>query len=345
MRLAASHITHLLNALYASDVTTVTVTHPCETIGTLLEIDISDPLSSTVRFTQGALVYQDMREAIHTAHGEQAYSELPDRQSYIRALVAGKLIQVENHDDIKTFFRRHGYADLDAGHQPVALGIDTNLFAWRMVDALKLDPERYSDSSGRRPVNGFALTTGVYEELNWHYNHYETRALESAFGPEFAKLDNQPAGSNREGFLGLFEYRRLRDHRYADTLESDVGDTAIVETYAEYDQDTRKQIVLLSNDHGFVDRARDAGVLAKHVRFPVDIPRQVTVSWDTVQEALYVLAIVFGVIRLPKVTVYGVWNGKSGADWRQRQLKVACRSDAIATRLRRDHAITADYSA
>jgi len=45
------------------------------------------------------------------------------------------------------------------------------------------DPERYSDDKGRSPVNGFALATGIYEELNWHYNHYETRALEDAFDP------------------------------------------------------------------------------------------------------------------------------------------------------------------
>lgn len=344
MLLQASHSTHLLNALYASDVSTVTVDHPCETIGQLLTVDITDPVASTVQFTQGALSYQDTRETIHTKHGEQAYKELPDKESYIRALVAGGLVDVANHADITTFFRRHGHADLDAGHQPVALGIDTNLFAWRMADALALDPERYSDSNNRTPVNGFALATGVYDELNWHYNHYETRALEDAFGPEFASLDNQPAGANREGFLGLFEYRRLRDHRYADTVESETGDAAIVDAYAAYDHESRKQVVLLSNDHGFIDRAHDAGVLAQHVSFPVDIPRQVTVSWDTLQEALYVLAVVFGVIRLPKVTVYGVWNGKSGADWRRRRLKIECRSEAIAARLRRDHAITAAYS-
>jgi hypothetical protein len=49
---------------------------------------------------------------------------------------------------------------------------------------------------------------------------------------------------------------------------------------------------------------------------------------------------VFGVLRLPKVTLYGAWNGKTGDDWRQRQLEVDCRSAGVEQALRRDNAIT-----
>jgi hypothetical protein len=345
MKIARHHITHLLNALHTEGVTRLTVAHPCEQIGDLLEVDISDPVNTTVRFTQGALTYQDTRDALHTQYDERIYDDLPDKNTYIRALVASGLIDIENQADVETFIKQYGYPDLDAGHQPVALGIDTNLFAWRMPDVLELDPERYTDANGRRPVNGFALATGVYDELNWHYNHYETRALEDAFGPEFARLDEQPAGANRQGLLGLFEYRRLRDNRYADTIESDTGDASIIESYAAYDRDNRKRVLLLSNDYGFVEMARNNGLLAKHVSFPVDIQRKVTVSWDELQDTLYTLSVLFGVLRLPKVTLYGVWNGKSGEDWQRHRLDVDCRSDRVETKLRRDRAITTEYEA
>ena len=345
MEVSRDHITHLLNALYTEGITTISVKHPCEEVGELLKIDISDPVATRVTFTQGAITYQDAREEIHPTYGEQAYDELPNKETYIRALVGGGLIDIENSDQVTRFFRQQGYPDLDSGHQPVALGIDTNLFAWRMTDALELDPERYTDSKGRSPVNGFALTTGVYDELKWHHNHYETRSLETAFGSEFARLDNQPAGSNREGILGLHEYRRLRDHRYADTIESEKGDEEIIEAYAAYDQNSRKRVILLSNDYGFIELARDSGVLAQHVSFPVDIPRTVTVSWDEIQDALYTLTVLFGVLQLPKVTLYGVWNGKSGDDWQQQRLDVDCRSENVRAKLQRDRAVTTEYEA
>jgi hypothetical protein len=343
MRLPRQHATALLNALYTDGVTTVSVTHPCEDIDELLRIDISEPRNTIVRFSQGALTYQDAREALETTYDERAYDDLPDKETYIRALVAGGLIEIENSERVETFFRRYGYPDLGAGHDPVALGIDTNLFAWRILDMLELDPERHNDEKGRSPVNGFALATGIYDELNWHYKHYETRSLEDAFGPEFARLDGQPAGGNREGFLGLYEYRRLRDRRYADTIESDKGDEAIVEAYAEYDENSRKRVILISNDYGFVDRAQDKGVLAQHVSFPIDVPRKVTVSWDEVGNVLYTLSVLFGVLRLPKVTLYGVWNGKSGEDWQHQRMEVDCRSERVEQKLRRDRAIMTEY--
>jgi hypothetical protein len=345
MHLEQTHITHLLNALYTEDVTSVSVKHPCDDIGELLRLEISDPAETIVRFTQGALTYQDTREEIHTTYGERVYDDLPDAETYVRALIAADLIDIENADDVASFFQRYGYPDLDAGHEPIALGIDTNLMAWRMPDVLRLDPTVYSDSAGRSPVNGFALATGVYDELSWHHKHYETRSLEDAFGPEFARLDNQPAGANREGFLGLYEYRQLRDHRYADTVESEKGDESIIDAYAEYDSNNRKHVILLSNDYGFVDRANDAGVLAQHVSFPVDTPRKVTVTWDELHNLLYILAVLFGVLKLPKVTIYGVWNGKSGDDWQRRRLDIECRSDRVKQKLRRDRAITTEYEA
>ena len=343
MRLPARHTTHLLNALYTEGVTTVSVSHPCQDIGELLAIDITEPTNTIVRFSQGALTYQDAREELRTKYDERAYNDLPEKEKYIRALVAGTLIDIENHDEVETFFRQKGYPDLDAGHEPVALGIDTNLFAWRILDALELDPERYSNDKGRSPVNGFALATGIYDELHWHYKHYETRSLEDSFGPEFGRLDGQPAGDNREGFMGLYEYRRLRDNRYADLIDCDRGDESIVQAYAEYDEANRKRVILISNDYGFVELARDEGLLAQHVSFPVDIPRKVTVSWDEIGDVLYTLSVLFGVLRLPKVTLYGVWNGKTGEDWQRRRLDVDCRSERVEKKLRRDRAITTEY--
>ena len=160
--------------------------------------------------------------------------------------------------------------------------------------------------------------------------------MTDAFGEEFNRLDNQPAGSNREGFLGLYEYRRLRTDRTVDIIDCDTGDDAIVAAYHKFNQNSRKQAVLLSNDYGFIDRSNDTGVPAQHVKYPVDIPRTATGSWTQAAELLHYLAILFGVIQLPKVTVYGVWNGKDGRHWQHERLDIDCRSPKIEPQLERD---------
>lgn len=330
----------LLNALYDQGVESIPVEHPCDDIGELVRIELEDHGQTTLRFTQGTLTYQDNREAIPAKHGTPAYEDLPDAETYTRVAVASGYVELANLGDVDEFIQRYGYADLEAGHDPVVLGLDANIIAWRLPEVLGFDSETgETDEQDRRPTNGYALATGVKEELDWHYKQHNTHELTRAFGEEFARLDEQPAGDNRAGFLGLYEYRRLLTNRTVDLVECETGDEAIVTAYKQFNEESRKQAVVLTNDYGFVDRSIDAGVPAQHIDYPVDIPRESVGTWTNAAELLYYLAILFGVIILPKVTLYGVWNGKDGRHWQHEQLDIECRSPKIKPQLHRDQTI------
>ena len=252
-------------------------------------------------------------------------------------MVASGQVELKNIEDVAEFVRRYGYADLEAGHDPVVVGLDANIMPWRLPEVIGIDSESgKTDDHGRSPTNGYALATGVKEELDWHFKQYNTHELTAAFGEEFERLDNQPAGANREGLLGLYEYRRLRTNRTVDIIECETGDEAIVDGYRQFNEESRKTAILLSNDRGFVERGIDAGVPSQIVEYPVDIPRKSTGTWTGVTELLYYLAVLFGVVVLPKVTVYGVWNGKDGRHWQHEQLDVVCRSPKVEPQLDRD---------
>ncbi|WP_331232213.1 hypothetical protein [Natronorarus salvus] len=342
MYVSRKHLLSVLNALYDSGTTKISVKHPCETIGELFRFDLEDNGIATVRFTQGAVTYQENREAVEIEHGSQVFEDLPDENSYIRGVIGGGLLPLENHDDLLEFVRRRGYPDLEAGHSPIMIGLDTNLMGFRIPEVLDIDPRTgRSDASDRPATTGYALSKGVKKELDWHYKHYETRRLTEAFGEEFARLQNQPAGDNREGFLGLYEFRRLASRRTADlvpaedTDEIGTGDEEIIEAYRQYDIGNRKRVLLFSNDYGFIDNAQEAGVWAHHVSFPIDLPRTTTASWEDVANALYVLAVQFGVLQLPKITLYGVWDGKTGKHWQDEKVEVDVRSPVIEPKLGR----------
>jgi hypothetical protein len=125
-------------------------------------------------------------------------------------------------------------------------------------------------------------------------------------------------------------------NRAVDIVPSETGDADIVEAYERYDKGNRKRVLLLSNDYGFVELAQERDLWAHHVAFPVDLPRTATASWDAIATTLYLAACLFGVLVLPKVTIYGVWRGKSGLEWQRELLDVEVRSPVIEPRIERD---------
>jgi rRNA-processing protein FCF1 len=343
MNLSRQELTAVLNALWTEGVERVTVEHPCTEVGTLLEIDLDVAEESTVRIRAGRQTYNSRREAVHLDHGTRAYEDLPDAHTYCQALTAGGLVDVHNAGEIDSFLERHAYPDLEAGHPPVFAGIDANIFPWRVPEVLGIDPQRPEYDDQRPPINGYALSSGVESELDWQFKQRHTQQIAEAFGPEFERLEDQPAGSRRAGFLGSAAFRRLRANRRSEVIETAEGDEAIVEGYREWAANGRKNVVLFSNDRGFVNRATDTGVPAVRVEYPVGTPQTVTATWDEIRDTLYVLAVVFGVLKLPKLTLYGVWNGKTGHHWRAQEVDVVARSPAVETRLERDRSVLDAY--
>lgn len=330
MELPRPQLTVLLNALYDSGDARFSVRHPGDEIGELLRVDLDEPDASTVRFSMDRDEYANACQAVEREYGSDVVDELPDPRSYCSGLLTGGLLPPANAGEIEEFLDRNGSPDLTAGHPPVVAGFDTNLLSWRIADVLGLEP------GPEATVNGFALATGVRDELKWDHKRSDTGRIESAFGSEFSALWNQPAGSRREGRLGENYYRLIRDHRYADEVITERGDEEIVQGYDAYQDDNRKDVLLFSNDRDFIERARSHRVLAQRVEVPRSIPRKTETSWEAIEDTLYVLTVLFGVLELPKVTLYGVWQGKGGQAWQNEELRVDCRSPKVESLIQRD---------
>jgi hypothetical protein len=339
MELERVHLTTLFNALQETGTTTLTVSHPGDAVGDICTFHLDDPAESSVELHHDRESYANAVTDVARDYGDVAADELPEPQSLINGFLAGGMLEPANREEIETFLQRNGYPDLTAGHEPVFAGFDTNLLAWRIADVLDLEPGH--DTA----INGYALATGVLSELDWDYKQSNTDALEEAFGASFVELWNQPAGSNREGRLGENYYRSLRENRHSEEISSDEGDESIVDTYDELQSDTRKDVLLFSNDRDFVEHARAHRVLAQRVEFPEELPDELTASWREIEDTLYVLTVLFGVLNIPKTTLYGVWKGKGGMAWQRERLKVECRSPPVRSVLERDRAILETYEA
>ncbi len=340
MRLDRSTFTALLNRLYDRGDDTIRVAHPADEVGELIRIDLGAFDACTVHFTLDRDGYQRARQEVERVHPTQVANDLPEAQDYVNAFLAAGILEIPNADEVEQFLDRYGDPDLLAGHQPVVAGFDTNLLPWRFEETLGLrDPDE-----GIGYVNGFVLATGVRDELTWDRKCQDTTPFIKAFGDAFDAYWNQPLGAVRIGRLGLERYRSIRDIQQADEITCEEGDEAIVEAYEEYQSDRRSQVLLFSNDRNFVERAHGHRLLAHWVDLPHDVPRKVTATWDQVGQLLYQLAIQFGIITLPAVTIFGVWSGKEGIDWQRERVDIDCRSPTIREQLEGDLRIIETYN-
>lgn len=218
-------------------------------------------------------------------------------------------------------------------------GFDTNLLPWRLDETLGLR----APDEGVGYVNGFVLATGVRDELEWDAKCYDPDPFVEAFGEPFEAYWNQPLGTARIGRLGLEQYRAIRDIEQADEVATGRGDDEIVAGYDRYQSEHRGQLLLFSNDRNFVERAAAHTMPAQWVDLPTDVPRRSAVSWRELEYLLYTLTVLFGVLTLPAVDLYGVWRGKEGMDWQRERVRVACRSPIVQSQLRADLSIVESY--
>jgi len=348
MELAHDDLMLLLNGLYELGEESFSVVHPADEIGELLRIDLGDATDSTVSMTTGAVTYEDALDEVEREYGRTIRKELPNEAAYVKAVTASGLVDIQNRADLDTFMTRYGYQDLQEGHPPRYAGFDTNLLPWRMHDVLGIDPVLHTKPGGKAPVNGYALLEGVDRELSISYRYGKdampASALVDAFGPEYERLAGQPTEDNRETRLGLREYRRLRETRPHDIIPTERGDSNIISGCAEYYGDKPTGVILFSNDYGFVDEARERKVPAVHVDFNIDLPRRLTGTWGQIATLLYELTVLFGVLVLPRATLYGVWEDKSERNWKHEEIDIDTRSEKLAAILERDRPIVQAHS-
>ncbi len=316
----------LLNALYSEGVTSITVDHPGPQFGTILRIDLEENATATVRFPTRLDEYREARDEVQLDHGEAPFKDLPDSHALVAALTGSGLLDLSNREAVDEYLDRVCYPAIEAGDAPLMVGIDANIFPWEFPETLGIDHRTgETDDRDRTPTNGYALSNGVVEELRWQYTQHYADDLVAAFGDEFERLADQPGGSKRAGRLGIRAYQSLIATRNVDLVNSESGDAAIVDGYARYDEENYKEPLLLSNDHGFIEQATDAGLYAQRLAFRSSLPRRTTATWNEVAEALYYLTILFGVLRLPKVTLFGVWTEKNDNHWRNDEVDIQFR--------------------
>jgi len=317
----------LFNALYSTGNETISVDHKSDLLSTLYKIELNRGNPASIRFTTDLDQYKEERDKVERQYGTQPRSEIPSARSFIGALTSS-ILEFENQDKISEQIEPFRNRRLQHSNTAALAVFDTNLIQYWPARQLGVAPEL------EEGLNGYAVVTGVRDELMDYEGDEKinnTRALEDAFGDEFGELYNQPKGTPRQLRLGRQYWSRLQKELYTEKIQSDTGDNAITAACEESGFD----LILFSNDSGFISAGRDRGLPSILVDFPDSLPRKKDISWEDAATALYLHAVQFGILHLPKVDLYGVWPRKEPDEWEADTLAVRCRSPVVEKQLDR----------
>lgn len=317
----------LFNALYSTGDSQITVDHKSSDLSTLYKIELDRGKPARIRFTNSLEQYQEERSEVKRKFGEQAYSEIPNHRSYLGAFTS-EVLEFDNQEEISEKIDPFRNRRIQHSNTASLAVFDTNLIQYWPAKQLGVAPEQ------AQGLNGYAVVTGVRDELRDYGGEEKinnTRALEEAFGDEWGDLFNQLKGTPRQLRLGRQYWSRLQRQLYTEKIKSKKGDMSITKAC----EDSGFDLVLFSNDAEFISAGKECGLPTIRVDFPEKLPRNKEVTWEQAATTLYLHAVQFGILELPKVDLYGIWKRKESAEWESDTLAVKCRSPKVEQQLNR----------
>lgn len=169
---------------------------------------------------------------------------------------------------------------------------------------------------------GVVMATGVKEELKgWDTKYKDVEELKKkVFGAQ--RFLGQPNLNARKTKIGYIEYRDIKNSTYATETETEPGDHNIIKALNKYKKEKDIDLMIISEDTGFQETAQDEKMVAPLVQQQKNMPTKLECTWEEFTDWIYTTAIIFGVIKIGKHHIYGIWAGKTRENWYEQEIDV-----------------------
>jgi len=271
-----------------------------------------------------------LQSAIFSKFGHQI--DLP-RDSHIRdSLYMSGVIKPHNWELLINRITELSQRDPFRGQKLGFVFMDTNALKMRFSDLI-LD---FISKTPRAKI-GYLLLTGVREEIINHIKDrkYTSKHVQALSDPRiygsFANKTflNQSILEERLWRLTLTEYMKIKKLPTSQEFESGIGDEAFMRAIMNFSRSKNVDVLLVTQDDLFAQKAAARGIETIRLDLaPVEeiFGRTYLTEWENVSRLIYVLAIIYGVIKAEinkvKTHIYGIWIGKKKDDWERENIKI-----------------------
>jgi len=262
----------------------------------------------------------------------EVIGEIPTYTDYLNVFLASGINKPKDWPQIKERIVKFLDRDPLRGERSVFISFDTNALRRRYYTLISNLLITENARRRARPLRaGFAVSTGVRNELerfDAKYSDSDVSSMSRILGVQREILDeffNQLKLGARLSKLGYTEYLKILKQEYTEELEGKPGDIQIIETLESFSKRRNVDILVLSEDSDFIQRANTRKLTGIRLDRPTNPPQKTETNWEDIAQLLYTTATTYGAITLTAKTsakIYGIWKGKKAENWQTESLKI-----------------------
>lgn len=313
MLLQRSELTALLNYLYEKNPYFEIKT---KVVGSILAVDLED---DTVR------IYLDEREFDDRAFKYE--NLLPDASNYKTALLSAGILKPRNLDETFNEIVKEFKKSMYDRPRPLYISFDTNAFINRTSYHFQTFAER-----NKSVLGAFIVAEGVklelFSEKTGKYSEFELRELITR-DKKFKEFINQSKVIDRILKIGRAEFNRFRRSVRFEEIPSERGDNEIVRALREFSKMRDCDVWLITFDKTMYEISAGHGIKPLLLEVPSIKKEKIRTEWENVRDLIYTAAVIFGVITISGIDIFGIWRGKNPIDWDNECVKVSVKDEKL----------------
>ena len=240
---------------------------------------------------------------------QRFHEELPSYSDFLQCLLAAGAIQYANQEAFDEHLKAYRMLS-----KPLFLSPDTNVLYHRFLTNSSIDL--------REVLLVDTVREGIEASLNFKYTPSQLSEIKRDARYQQFLLDeliNRRMKKSRLACIALAEYRELR--RYAveiegverSTNDKEQNDLIIAKTLRRFEKERAAFPVMLTADRQMADLCEAEGIEHFHFTLPHAVQADFCSS-RSMRRLIYNLAMVFGVVRLNSVVIFGEFKGKKSIE-------------------------------
>ncbi len=250
--------------------------------------------------------------------------EIPDYDDLLLCFRCSNILKWANEEQILKILKEFIIRTKDSQERKICLSYDTCSLRHRDNRIIRDMTYKIKEKNKHMNYPNIIIPEGINKELRKWDNKYKKPLIDElkTYVPQAGSFLNQINLSSRRVKIGSLELKNMLKSPFSFRIESEIGDENIIDSLKRYRKEKDCDILAFSEDDNFVEMAKEEGIISQLIIHKRKLEHSFECSWQELADLIYICSIVFGAIKMDNKTIFGIWTGKKGDNWNNKEIEI-----------------------